>query len=81
MSIHVASASTATVVVAVDAGKNTVALSVTDAELLDVDVDQIARRGVLVAPYRHRRRRQDSLGRLTPVEYETIMTTPAAQAA
>lgn len=29
----------------------------------------------------HRRRRQDSLGRLTPVEYETIMTTPASQAA
>jgi putative transposase len=29
----------------------------------------------------HRRRRQARLGRLTPVEYETIMTTPAAQAA
>lgn len=29
----------------------------------------------------HRRRRQDRLGRLTPVEFETIMTTPAAQAA
>ena len=29
----------------------------------------------------HRRRRQDSLGRLTPIEYETIMTTPATQAA
>lgn len=29
----------------------------------------------------HRRRRQTALGRLTPVEYETIMTTPAAQAA
>jgi putative transposase len=29
----------------------------------------------------HRRRRQDTLGRLTPVEYETIMTTPTAQAA
>ena len=29
----------------------------------------------------HRRRRQDSLGRLTPIEYETIMTTPANQAA
>jgi len=29
----------------------------------------------------HRRRRQDALGRLTPVEYETIMTTPASQAA
>lgn len=29
----------------------------------------------------HRRRRQDSLGRLTPVEYEAIMTTPAIQAA
>lgn len=28
----------------------------------------------------HRRRRQDTLGRLTPIEYETIMT-PAAQAA
>lgn len=31
-------------------------------------------------PY-HRRRRQDALGRLTPGEYETIVTTPAAQAA
>jgi transposase InsO family protein len=29
----------------------------------------------------HRRRRQDALGRLTPVEYEIIMTTPASQAA
>ena len=29
----------------------------------------------------HRRRRQARLGRLTPIEYETIMTTPAAQAA
>ena len=29
----------------------------------------------------HRRRRQDRLGRLTPVELETIMTTPAVQAA
>ena len=29
----------------------------------------------------HRRRRQTALGGLTPVEYETIMTTPAAQAA
>jgi putative transposase len=29
----------------------------------------------------HRRRRQAALGRLTPVEYELIMTTPAAQAA
>jgi putative transposase len=29
----------------------------------------------------HRRRRQAALGRLTPVEYEAIMTTPAAQAA
>jgi transposase InsO family protein len=29
----------------------------------------------------HRRRRQAALGRLTPVEYETIMTTPAARAA
>jgi transposase InsO family protein len=29
----------------------------------------------------HRRRRQDRLGRLTPIEYETIMTTPATQAA
>lgn len=29
----------------------------------------------------HRRRRQDTLGRLTPIEYETIMTTPAIQAA
>jgi len=29
----------------------------------------------------HRRRRQDALGRLTPIEYEAIMTTPATQAA
>jgi putative transposase len=29
----------------------------------------------------HCRRRQDLLGRLTPIEYETIMTTPATQAA
>ena len=29
----------------------------------------------------HRRRRQAALGRLTPIEYETIMTTPAKQAA
>ncbi len=29
----------------------------------------------------HRRRRQATLGRLTPIEYETIMTTPTAQAA
>jgi putative transposase len=29
----------------------------------------------------HRRRRQESLGRLTPIEYESIMTAPAAQAA
>jgi putative transposase len=29
----------------------------------------------------HRRRRQAALGRLTPIEYETIVTTPAAQAA
>ena len=29
----------------------------------------------------HRRRRQDALGRLTPIEFETIMTTPADQAA
>lgn len=29
----------------------------------------------------HRRRRQTRLGRLTPIEYETIMTTPALQAA
>ena len=29
----------------------------------------------------HRRRRQLRLGRLTPVEFETIMTTPATQAA
>nr|WP_064442764.1 hypothetical protein [Rhodococcus sp. YH3-3] len=28
-----------------------------------------------------RRRRQVGLGRLTPIEYETIMTTPATQAA
>jgi transposase InsO family protein len=29
----------------------------------------------------HRRRRQQSLARLTPIEYETIMTPPASQAA
>ena len=29
----------------------------------------------------HRRRRQTTLGRLTPIEYETIMTRTAAQAA
>ncbi|MBK1788023.1 IS3 family transposase, partial [Prauserella cavernicola] len=29
----------------------------------------------------HRRRRQNRLGRLTPIEYETIMTTLAEQAA
>jgi putative transposase len=29
----------------------------------------------------HRRRRQISLGRLTPIEFEAIMTTPATQAA
>jgi putative transposase len=29
----------------------------------------------------HRRRRQAALGRLTPLEYEAIMTTPASQAA
>jgi transposase InsO family protein len=29
----------------------------------------------------HRRRKQDSLGRLTPIEFETIVTTPANQAA
>ena len=29
----------------------------------------------------HRRRRQERLGRLTPIEFETIMTTPAPQAA
>ena len=29
----------------------------------------------------HRRRRQASLGRPTPVEFETIMTTPALRAA
>jgi len=29
----------------------------------------------------HRRRRQAALGRLTPIEFETIMTTPASRAA
>ena len=29
----------------------------------------------------HRRRRQDALGRLTPIEHETIMTTPTIQVA
>ena len=29
----------------------------------------------------HRRRRQPRLGRLTPIEFETMMTTPATKAA
>ncbi len=29
----------------------------------------------------HRRRRQNALRRLTPVEFETVMTTPVTQAA
>jgi putative transposase len=29
----------------------------------------------------HRRRRQEALGRLTPVEFETIVTTPSTRAA
>jgi transposase InsO family protein len=29
----------------------------------------------------HRRRRQASLGRLTPIDFETVMTAPALQAA
>ena len=29
----------------------------------------------------HRRRRQDALGRLTPIQFETKMTAPATQAA
>jgi putative transposase len=29
----------------------------------------------------HRRRRQARLGRLTPIEFEAIMTTPASQTA
>jgi putative transposase len=29
----------------------------------------------------HRRRRQAALGRLTPIKFETIMTTPTTQAA
>ena len=29
----------------------------------------------------HRRRRQAALGRLTPIEYETILSEPADQAA
>ena len=31
--------------------------------------------------YHRRRRRQSALGRLTPIEFETIMTAPATQAA
>ena len=31
--------------------------------------------------YHRRRRRQTGLGRLTPIEFEAIMTTPASQAA
>jgi len=34
-----------------------------------------------IEPTYHRRRRQRRLGRLTPIEYETIMTTPEATAA
>ena len=29
----------------------------------------------------HRRRRQAALGRLTPIQFQAIMTTPASQAA
>ena len=29
----------------------------------------------------HRRRRQVGLGRMTPIEFDAIMTTPAGQAA
>jgi len=29
----------------------------------------------------HRKRRQAALGRLTPIEFETMMATPAAMAA
>ncbi|MBM7808087.1 transposase InsO family protein [Geodermatophilus bullaregiensis] len=34
-----------------------------------------------IEPTYQRRRRQDALGRLTPIEYETINPTQAAQAA
>lgn len=34
-----------------------------------------------IARIYHRRRRQDRLGRLAPIEYEAIMTTPGSQAA
>ncbi|THA79757.1 hypothetical protein E6U81_31605 [Streptomyces sp. A0592] len=37
--------------------------------------------GRIVQGRLHRRRRQAALGRLTPVEFETVMTTPALQAA
>ena len=40
----------------------------------------LAGRAWIEASY-HRRRRQRALGRLTPVEFEAIMTTPAAAAA
>ncbi|MFF7679376.1 hypothetical protein [Actinacidiphila glaucinigra] len=42
------------------------------------------RAGVIVAWIErtyHRRRRQAVLGRLTPIEFETVMTTSALQAA
>ena len=34
-----------------------------------------------IKPTYHRRHRQDRLGRLTPIEFEAVMTTPARQAA
>jgi hypothetical protein len=42
--------------------------------------DASARPGTTPQTY-HRRRRQATLGRLTPIEYETLMTAPATQAA
>lgn len=52
------------------------------AELAGVDAQRVGAYVVeLLEPTYHRRRRQATLGRLTPIEYETIMTNTAAQAA
>lgn len=42
---------------------------------------RIAIVGWIERTYHRRRRRQAALGRLTPIEYEAIMTTSASQAA
>jgi putative transposase len=35
---------------------------------------------ILIERTHHHRRRQEAIGRLTPVEFESIMTTPASLA-